>query len=89
MTQLLHVGIDRCKTDAFIDLVEWSEEENHQLKKLNWTGVSIEDNFKNREHKHLTYLFELECTISIAPGKIAPETQLGNGNWVTGESNWN
>ena len=46
LIQLLFARMDRCKTDAFIYLVEWSEEVNHQLKKLNWTGVSIEDNFK-------------------------------------------
>ena len=74
--------MDRSKIDAIINLFEWSEEENQQLKKLNWRGVALEDKKKNRQYKHLTYLFELAYTIAITPGQN--RTSNPTGEWELG-----
>ena len=82
LKQLCCLGMDRSKIDAIINLFEWSEEENQQLKKLNWRGVALEDNLKNRQYKHLTYLFELAYTIAITPGQN--RTSNPTGEWELG-----
>merc|ERR1711865_1067632 len=69
LTQICCLGMERSKIDSIINLFEWTDEENNHLQQLPWKGSSIEGSLKNRQYRHLTYLFELTYTLAIALGQ--------------------
>lgn len=69
LTQICCLGMERSKIDSIINLFEWTDEENNHLQQLPWKGSSIEGSLKNRQYRHLTYLFELTYTLAIVPGQ--------------------
>ena len=64
LKQRVGTGIERAKQDAFLPFLGWDEEEECELKKLSWNG-SWPDTLSNRNHNHLTYLFEAAHAVLI------------------------
>ena len=79
LIQICCMGFERSKTDSILGLFEWTKDENHHLKKLAWRGSNIEGTLKNRQYRHLTYLFELAYTLAIAPAQN--RTNNPTGEW--------
>ena len=69
LLQKFCLGMTRSKMDVVFELFEWTEEENHQLSEFLQKVSSMKGTLKNSKHRHLTYLFELTCTLAIAPGQ--------------------